>query len=45
MKFHLPFGIGVRGGSSLCITKDEYLELMAYARERNVKLEGLYDEK
>ena len=40
MKFHLPFGIGVRSDSSLCITKDEFLELMAYARERNVKLEG-----
>lgn len=40
MKFHLPFGIGVSGNSSLRITKNEYQELMSYARERNVKLEG-----
>lgn len=40
MKFHLPFGIGAKRESLLCISKSEYQDLMSYARDRNVKLEG-----
>lgn len=40
-KFHLPFGIGKRVDLySTDISKEEYKELMSYARAKNVKLEG-----
>ena len=40
-KFYLPFGIGKHYSLySSYITQEEYKELMAYARENNVKLEN-----
>ena len=40
MKFHLPFGIRTNDRYSSFISKEEYLELMAYANARRVRLEG-----
>lgn len=39
MKFRMAFGGASYGKYSTCICEDEYKELMAYASERNVKLE------
>ena len=39
-KQHLPFGIRVGTNNELLISKEEYQELMAYAKERNVRLEN-----
>lgn len=40
-KFHLPFGIGKHVGvCSEYVTQEEYKELMNYAKQRGVKLEG-----
>ena len=38
--FRMAYGFGSRGKYSSCISKEEYQELMKYARERNIKLEG-----
>ena len=40
IKFRMAFGGASYGKYSTCITKDEYKELMSYANERKVKLEG-----
>ncbi len=40
MKFHLPFGIRPSDKYFSCISKEEYQELMRYATERGVRLEG-----
>lgn len=40
LKFRMAFGGASYGKYSKCISKDEYNELMRYASERNIKLEG-----
>lgn len=40
MKFHLPFGIRPSDKYFSCISKEEYQELMRFATERGVRLEG-----
>lgn len=39
-RFHLPFGINASEKYSSCISREEYRELMNYAKVRNVRLEG-----
>ncbi len=40
MKFHLPFGIRPSDKYFSCISKEEYQELMRYATEMSIRLEG-----
>lgn len=41
MKFHLSFGIRIpHKDNTSYITKEEYKKIVAYAKERNVKIEG-----
>lgn len=39
-RFHLPFGINASEKYSSCISKEEYKDLMNYAKLHNVRLEG-----